>query len=158
MTRTLTLAAVLLVLAGCGAQSADDDAVGSAATGSTPSPIEAPTVGTYPAFAPEDYAFTLRVECFCPEGGAPVRVTVVDSEVTSAVFARGPRKGEAAPRWMAVSIDDVIDAANDTTADEVRVVWPAGQDHPTSVWVDQDIGMADEERGYTVTHVVVGAG
>ena len=54
---------------------------------------------------------------------------------------------------MQVTINDVIDAANDKRADSVTVRWPDGQDYPNSVWVDQDRNMADEERGYTIRNV-----
>ena len=52
-----------------------------------------------------------------------------------------------------MTINDVIDTANDTGADTVKVRWPAGQDHPTSVWVDRDTNTIDEEIGYTIRDV-----
>ena len=36
----------------------------------------------------------------------------------------------------------------------VKVEWPEGQDYPSSVFVDQDERMADEEIGYDVSDVV----
>ena len=38
----------------------------------------------------------------------------------------------------------------------VEVKWPAGQDYPDRVWVDQDEMMADEEVGYEIHRVTVG--
>lgn len=169
MTRTLLAAlAASLVLVGCG--SADDDTVATDPTTSptptqtstptpTPEPTADPTVGTYPDFAPEDYSYTLVVSCFCPDAGIPVRVTVVDGAAVEAVYAqrgRGVKKGDPAPDYRRVTIDEVIEAANDTEAETVDVTWPDGQDYPTSVFVDQDKLMADEEVGYSVSDVVVG--
>ena len=57
---------------------------------------------------------------------------------------------------MWLTINDVIDEANNTEAASVQVEWPAGQDYPDSVSVDQDEKMVDEERGYQVSNVVVG--
>ncbi|MCL8024944.1 DUF6174 domain-containing protein [Nocardioides bruguierae] len=148
---------------------AQDDTGGSTGTASsTPdpgtdpstSPTAEPTVGTYPGFGPTSYSYTLVVGCFCPDGGSPVRVTVVDDEVVSAVYLRGGgrggvEKGQEAPAYRWVSLDDVIDAANDTEADQVVVDWPDGQDFPSAVAVDTDERMADEEISYQVRDVEV---
>ena len=45
-----------------------------------------------------------------------------------------------------VTIQDIIDRANDTKAAEVTVDWPAGQDYPNSVYIDQNKKIADEEQ------------
>lgn len=157
----------LALLAGCGSDPApvasdpvatDLDADSPAAT-PTPAPSPSPTVGTYPDFAPDDYAYTLAVTCFCADMGAPVRITVVDGAVTDATYTkdgRGVRRGTQAPDYRRLTIDDVIEAANDTGAARVDVEWPEGQDHPTSVYVDTDERMADEEIGYALSDVVVG--
>jgi hypothetical protein len=50
---------------------------------------------------------------------------------------------------------DVIKAANNTEAAQVTVEWPAGQDHPDSVFVDQSRMTIDEEMGYAVSDVDV---
>jgi hypothetical protein len=173
MLRTLLAGvAASLVLVGCGSE-ADDDAVATDPTTSpnptepttgpttepTEEPTEEPTVGSYPDFEPEDYAFTLVVSCFCPDAGTPVRVTVVDGEAVEAVYAqngRAVKKGDPAPEFRWLTIDEVIEAANDTGADMVKVKWPEGQDYPGSVYVDQDRLTVDEEIGYLVSDVVVG--
>ena len=166
MTRLpLATSAVQLsfVLLGCGGDESDvasDPGPGSAATsGSTPTPSGEPTAGSYPAFEPEDYTYTLVLACFCAGGGTPVDVTVSDGEVTDAVYAgdgRGAESGAPADQLMWLTVNDVIDEANDTDAASVEVDWPAGQDYPSSVYVDQDLDVADEERGYLVSNVVVG--
>ncbi|WP_028653362.1 DUF6174 domain-containing protein [Nocardioides halotolerans] len=163
----LTLAALVLPLslAAC----SDDDSGGVASdpapttATSTPSPTAEPTVGTYPEFGPTDYTFELTVTCFCIGGGAPVVVTVADGEVEAAVYGAGGGGGrdggivEGAPAeqtfWM--TINDVIEKANDTEAARVDVDWPDGQDYPSSVYVDGSEEIADDETGYTIANVEV---
>lgn len=147
----LSLLAAALVLTACGSEPtpvADD-----------PAPTAEPTTGTYPAFASAHYAYTLSVSCFCVDAGAPVRITVVDGEVTDAVYTkdgRGVDEGTQAPDYRRLTIEEIIAAANDTEAASVEVEWPQGQDYPSSVYVDQDEQMMDEEIGYAVSDVVVG--
>lgn len=101
MTRTLPAAlaalATSLVLVACGSEPGTDVVVDDPPPSPTPTqttPTAEPTVGTYPDFAPEDYAYTLVVSCFCPDAGTPVRVTVVDGEAVEAVYARGRPWGD----------------------------------------------------------------
>lgn len=148
-----TLAAVALV-AGCGADGAADPEAGADPQHTTPT--SHPTAAPWPWYQADDYTFTLRVTCYCPDAGAPITVTVTDGKIAGAVFARkgwGHPVGAPAPKWMQVTINDVIDAANNKKADTVTVRWPDGQGYPNSVWVDLDKNMADEERGYTIRNV-----
>jgi hypothetical protein len=157
----------LMFLAGCGADDfpvARDPATtgpSAATTGSSPEPTAEPTVGTYPPFRPESYRFRLVVSCYCPGTGVPIKVTVEDDEVVRAVYlaadeGRGvDEKGDPADKLYWLTIDDIIKAANDTRAARVTVEWPPGQDYPSSVYVDKDLDMADEEIGYEVSAVRV---
>jgi hypothetical protein len=144
------------VLAGCG--SGDDDTVATDPAPTQPasteasSPTASPTVGTYPEYANADYTYTLTMQCFCPTGGQPIAVKVVDGEVSSAEFT-GAAAATPVPDSMRLTVNDVIAEANDTTAAKVEVEWPAGQDWPTSVRVDQDEQMADEETSYELADV-----
>lgn len=61
--------------------------------------------------------------------------------------------GDEAGDWMRVTIDDVIDAANDEQAYRVRVRWPEGQAYPSSVYVDLNANGADDETGYSIRYV-----
>lgn len=162
----LSFAALLLPLslAACGSDGDGDDVASDPAPTSaspTAAPTESPSAGTYPAFEPEDYTFELSVSCFCAGANTPIAVTVVDSEAVSAVYTMddggrgGGKKGDPADQSYWMTINDVIDIANDTEADTVRVDWPAGQDYPTTVFVDGEKSMADDETSYSIANVVV---
>jgi hypothetical protein len=164
----LSVAALLLPLglAGCGSGDDGDDVAAdpaptSATSTPTPTPTASPTVGTYPEFAPTDYTYVLTVSCFCAFAGSPVEVTVANAEVVGAVYSQddGGRgdvhAGDPADKTYWMTINDVIAKANDTSADKVTVDWPAGQDYPSSVYVDPHKTMADEETGYTIADVQV---
>ncbi len=163
----LTAAALLLPLSLAACSSGDDDVATdpagtpSATPTASPSPTAAPTVGTYPPFEPTDYTFELTVSCFCMGAGVPIEVTVADAEVVGAVYGLadggrgGTEAGEEADQAFWLTINDVIDKANDTDAASVQVEWPAGQDHPDSVYVDGSEQIADDEVGYTVADVQV---
>jgi hypothetical protein len=161
MTRLpLAACAALLsiVLTGCGGEG-DQIASDPGPATSEQTPTAAPTVGTYPSFAPTDYTYTLVLACFCAGGGTPVDVTVRDGEVIDATYdgdGRGAEDGTPADKLMWLTINDVIDEANDTEAASVEVDWPAGQAYPNSVYVDESLDTVDEERGYQVSNVVVG--
>lgn len=161
LRRSLTTAATLIVVvalaAGCGSQTSEPRATDTSPTPSSSSPAAPPTVGTYPAYPETDYDFTLAVSCFCVDAGVPIRVEVRDGKAVAATFVkkgRGHAKGDPAPDYRRITLADIIDAANDTEAAMVKVEWPEGQDYPSSVFVDQDKRMADEEIGYDVSDVV----
>ena len=152
----LPTALLALLLTACGG---DDTTVADDPGPVTPTSTPTPSAGAYPPFEPEDYTYTLVVACFCQGGGTPIDVTVRDGEVVDAVYdgdGRGAEAGTPAAENFWLTINDVIDAANDADADSVRVEWPEGQDHPDSVYVDGDEGVADDETGYQVSQVVVG--
>ncbi len=115
-------------------------------------PTATPT--TWPAFAPESYVYRLEILCFCPLVG-PLRVSVEDGEVTSAISLSGETKGEEAPDFARLTINDVIDRANDPQVAEAEVTWPAGQEHPTTVAIDQIERATDDEVTYTIRNVRV---
>ncbi|HQR28054.1 MAG TPA: DUF6174 domain-containing protein [Nocardioides sp.] len=153
----LAVTAVLLAaLTACGSTTQESgEATGSASPSGPGSGT--PTVGSYPAYPHQDYAYTLVISCFCPDAGQPIRITVRDGRVVSAVYAqrgRGHRPGDAVTaEYQRKTLDDVIAAANNTEADRVEVLWPAGQDYPTSVYVDALANAVDEEIGFTVSRV-----
>ena len=156
--RVPLLVGAALLVGGCTA--AGDVAVDG--TGGTPEPAPSgtssphPTAAPWPAYEVDDYTYTLRTTCFCADRGVPVIVTVRDGKAIHAVYAhrgRGHAAGDRAGAWMRVTVNDIIDAANTQNAARVRVDWPTGQDHPTSVWVDPDANAADEEIGYSIRNL-----
>lgn len=162
LATTVALLAVLTVLAGCGNGSATtardpgDRPDQSTSPSDSPSASPSPTVGSYPAYPHEDYDFTVRAICFCPDAGQPVRIEVRGGEVESAVWAkkgRGHAAGEPAA-FPHVTIDDIVAAINDPDAARVDVTWPAGQEYPSKVYIDRAENIADEEIGYTLRDVV----
>jgi hypothetical protein len=161
MRTVLAVVATVALLAGCGNDAspvAEDPPVSSAPT---PTPTPTATQGTYPAFAAQDYTYTLTVWCFCPSAGTPIAVVVEGGEVTSATYAedgsgRGVvTAGDEAPEPFRLSLAEVIEAANDTGAASVEVDWPDGQDYPSRVAVDGDTRIADDEVSYEVADVSV---
>ncbi|NYD40259.1 DUF6174 domain-containing protein [Nocardioides panaciterrulae] len=111
-----------------------------------------------PHFQPDDYSYQLIVRCFCLHGGAAVLVRVVDGRVGSAEWVEARRGGTLAGEpesFQRLTINDVIDAAEDRTADRVDVDWPDGQPYPTRVLVDRSDNGADDEIEYVVSHVEV---
>lgn len=152
-------ALALTALVGC---SGDDDTTTAEDPASeTPTTSEAtdePSAGSYPEFDASTYTYVLEQICFCPITG-PVRVTVEDGEVTSAVVVKGSpgiKKGSAAPEYLRITINDVITQANDTDAASVEVTWPEGQDWPSKVAVDKVENATDDEITYVVRNVSVG--
>lgn len=156
----------VFVLVACGnedGQTAEDPAPSSATASpsSTPSvePTTEPSVGTYPPYAPESYTYHLSVSCFCVGAGVPIKVTVDAGAVVKAVYladdhGRSPvKKGDPADKSFWLTINDIIEAANNTSAARVDVDWPEGQDYPNSVYVDEDEQLIDEEVGYTLSKV-----
>ena len=160
----LTAAATALALSALAGCSGDDDSPTAEDSASTPTsessdvPTEEPTVGTYPELDEPDYTFVLEQFCFCPITG-PVKVTVEDGEVTSAVVLRGTKggvkKGTDAPDYLRQTINDVIAEANDTESAEVVVDWPADQEWPNTVTVDRIENAVDDEVTYSIRDVEI---
>lgn len=159
----LSAAATAVALAALASCSGDDTTTAEDPESTTPAtsdPTDTPTVGSYPELEATDYTYVLEQICYCPIAG-PVKVTVEDGEVTSAVYAKGGRgleKGDDAPDYLWITINDVIAKANDTEADKVDVTWPEGQDWPTSVAVDQVERATDDEVTYVVRNVQLSEG
>ncbi|WP_051486309.1 MULTISPECIES: DUF6174 domain-containing protein [unclassified Nocardioides] len=140
---------------GGGDDTASDPAERPAAGTTTGTTSDAPDTQQWPAFAPTDYTYRLEVVCFCPLTG-PVEVTVADGEVASATRLEKPGRGKQAPEFVRLTINDIIDRANDPKVHEAEVTWPDGQDHPTTVAIDQIAKATDDEVTYTISDVRVG--
>jgi hypothetical protein len=161
---TLALTATLSACGGdAGSEVATDPAPTTATAtptpSTTPSPTAVPTVGSYPAYPHPDYSYTMGMQCFCANIDQGYRITVAGGAVTDVTWATagdGHEVGDAVgDKYLRVTIQDIIDKANDTKAAEVTVEWPAGQDYPSSVYVDQSRKIADEEIMYVISDVDV---
>ena len=83
------------------------------------------------------------------EGGKAV-------SVAWATAGEGHEVGDPVPEatYMTLSIQDIIDLGNDQKAAKVTVDWPAGQLYPTSVYIDRNKMIADEEVTWVISDVV----
>ena len=117
-----------------------------------------PEPGSLPDFPYQDYAYTLETRCFCANIDQKYRIAVAGGEVTRVTWATagdGHEVGEpVADDYLRLTIQDIIDQGNDPKAAQVDVEWPADQEYPTSVYVDQDKMIADEEVTYVISEVV----
>lgn len=108
---------------------------------------------------PSDYAFTLRVGCFCPYVG-PLRIVVKDGEVKE-VRQLDPVDGgpETLQAWIdsqAMTLDDLGDLVDRALreADDVDVTYDPTYGFPSDVYIDWYKDAVDDEIGYTVTDYI----
>ena len=154
-------------LAACGGD-ADDGQVAtdtSPTTGPTTATVEpspsgptvTPEAGSLPDYPYADYSYTLEMRCYCANQDQQYRITVAGGEVTDVTWATegdGHAVGDpVSDEYARVTIQDVIDKGNDPEAAQVDVEWPAGQDYPTSIYVDKDKMVADEEVTWVISGV-----
>ena len=150
-------------LAACGGdaddgQVASDTSPTSAPAEPTPSgPTIPPEAGSLPDYPYADYSYSLEMRCYCANQDQQYRITVAGGEVTDVTW---PTEGDGhavgdpvSDEYARVTIQDVIDKGNDPKAAQVDVEWPAGQDYPTSIYVDQDKMVADEEVTWVISDV-----
>ena len=157
----LAAAAVLSTsapLVGCGSTTGHEIA-NTEATAPTPgvtSPVSHPTGPPWPRFPVDDYTYELRANCFCAERG-PLLITVRDGRVTDVVYARGavehPAGQHTSGGWLRMTINDVIQKANDPHSQEVEVRWPRTQQYPSWVWINRSLMPVDGGIQYQVRHV-----
>lgn len=147
----------MLAVGGCG--SVETRASEPRAAESVPTPAPAPTGPPWPAYGPSDYTYDLALECFCADVGVRYRVVVRDGAVESVVYAargRGHVAGQAVQpdaSWLRVTINDIIELANNERIAEAQVDWPTDQEYPRRVWIDRDKNTIDEEIGYVISRV-----
>ena len=158
MLRLVPIAAVLLSLGGCPAPAEVD-----------PGPVVGPPVGAGPAAerSPEldaarerwmaagldAYAFTLRRSCFCPSPDytGPFEVTVRGGAIDTVRL-----DGATVDDERGMTVDDLFDLLEDAYergAVRVDADFDAELGYPTSLYVDYDQRIADEEIGYFVSEL-----
>ena len=101
------------------------------------------------AVGPDAYTMTLSRSCFCPEEyRGPYRVSVRGGTVT-----RVEMNGQTLPADRALSVEALFALLEDATArpaERIDVTYDARLGYPTSVAIDYDARIADEEVAYTV--------
>jgi hypothetical protein len=99
----------------------------------------------------------LSVACFCPSAGIPVNVSVRDGTVADVAYARSVRGHTAgepvSDPWLRLTINDIIEEANNRRYATVHVRWQKGQEYPSSVSIDRIKNAVDDEIGYHLDHV-----
>jgi hypothetical protein len=120
-------------------------------------PTAVPEAGSLPDYPYADYSYSLEMRCYCANQDQQYRITVAGGEVTDVTWATegdGHAVGDpVSDEYARVTIQDVIDKGNDPEAAQVDVEWPAGQDYPSSIYVDQDQMVADEEVTWVISDV-----
>lgn len=105
----------------------------------------------------DDYTYTVQRICFClPDYTAPVRVRVRDGAVTERSYAErsGEVPAEDARFWPPVEgLFDLVQDAIDRDAHSIQVQYHPELGYPTSVQIDYDQMMADEELGMTASNL-----
>lgn len=111
---------------------------------------------TWQAQRPDDYRFTYTRNCFCPpQYRGPFEVTVRGGTVADVGY-----EGEGEPVDRPLSeyetVDDLfalLGEAYDRDAARVDVTYDESTGQPTSIYIDYEEQMADEEVGFTVEPV-----
>lgn len=103
--------------------------------------------------------YTIQRSTFSPvDFNRPVNVVEQGGEIVSATFAD---TGEAVPQNVFDSLDTIDDVferlenAYENNAATVNVTYDEQFGYPTSVFIDQDERIADEEVGYTISNVAI---
>lgn len=100
---------------------------------------------------PQNYNYTLERSGFIsPDARAPVNLTVNGNEVVDAKFVTPGQTtdGNPVPDFNQLTVDDLfntVENAINSAAAEVRVTYDETLGHPTSIFIDQDRRIADEE-------------
>ena len=107
---------------------------------------------------PARYVYAIERQCFCPEEArGPVRVTVQGGTVVSQLYVGDGRAVEgAATDWFpgVNGLFDVLRAAFDGGAHDVRATYDPEFGVPVDFWIDYSETTIDEELGFTVTEAV----
>jgi len=104
-----------------------------------------------------DIEYTRQRSCFCPRDFVlPMDVVEKEGEIVEAVYSES---GEVVPeniRENLLSVNeifDVIENAYNSGAEEVNVTYDEEYGYPTSVFINQDFNMQDEEVYYNLSNM-----
>ncbi|MEZ5451491.1 MAG: DUF6174 domain-containing protein [Thiothrix sp.] len=103
-----------------------------------------------------DYSFTLERSCFCAEDArSPINIEVVGGKISSATFKDS---GEPVPDELGynkLTVDDLFDTIQQAIKDgaaQVDVTYDQQYGIPTSIYIDQNRQIADEEVSLTTSN------
>ena len=101
----------------------------------------------------DGYTMTVSRSCFCPpEYRGPFAVTVEDGETTGALYDGRPAEVGDPPTVEALFA--LLAEAYARGAARVDVTYDPALGYPTSLYIDRDERIADEEVGYEVTDLI----
>lgn len=99
------------------------------------------------------YDYVVANQCFCVQGGVPVRISVRANVIVSVVYAGNdqPLPSELAAMYRDVNgLFQVVRSAIDDRADSIRAFYDPTTGHPADVFIDYRKNAADEEFGFHV--------
>ena len=103
------------------------------------------------ALAVDSYSYTFQISCFCRrEATLPKAVQVVNGKI---VKVDGASYDED-EHWGVQTIDQLFDLIEEAEKDKVHRLeaeYDPDKGYPTSVYIDRELMMADEEMGYYVS-------
>jgi len=101
----------------------------------------------------ESYTFSFQISCFCPsEFTLPKQVKVVNNTITHVNGVAYDKD----TNWDIRTIDqlfDIIADAEKKDAHVLEVKYDPNKGYPTSIFIDYDEMIADEEVGYTLANI-----
>jgi len=104
-----------------------------------------------------DYRFQFRWQCFCPEDyREPVWITVRDREIASVETVDPDSDVTPLDKSEYRTMDglfDLIWEGVDQEAYEIRVEYDDALGYPTSLYIDYQANIVDEERGFSVSEL-----
>jgi hypothetical protein len=123
----------------------------------TPTPLEEARF-TWDTVRPDAYVFAIERMCFCPvDYLGPVRLRVVGDSVAERVYVDSGDPVPASHADAFPTVDglfDILAAAYEQDAHDVRVTYDPQTGVPLDFWIDYSQMIADEELGFEVTEPV----
>jgi hypothetical protein len=105
----------------------------------------------------DDYRYTLRILCFCPEDiRDPVVVEVRDGATQSVTYAADGRPATNNLFESANTVDELFDIIRGSIArkvDKITVEYDPALGYPKQISIDPNENMVDEETAYTVSEL-----
>ena len=103
------------------------------------------------ALAVYSYSYTFQISCFCRrEATLPKAVQVVNGKIEKVDGA----SYDEDEHWGVQTIDHLFDLIEEAEKDKVHRLeaeYDPDKGYPTSVYIDKELMMADEEMGYYVS-------